>query len=123
MTSKKVLFKTDVLAVLSMYRRKVKGSILGSSKQEVSYIEPETTLKYSRELSNLDEETEEINRILKQLSNDIRPLPLLIQYQDFSDIDVIAAKAKYANRINGIMPAITNNRRLYFRDAYHLFCI
>jgi DNA mismatch repair protein MutS2 len=36
-----------------------------------------------------------------------------------SDIDVIAAKAKYANRINGIMPAITNNRRLYFRDAYH----
>jgi DNA mismatch repair protein MutS2 len=45
---------------------------------------------------------------------------LLIQYQDFlSDIDVIAAKAKYANRINGIMPAITNNRRLYFRDAYH----
>ena len=112
-----------VLAVLSMYRRKVKGSILGSSKTgSIAYIEPETTLKYSRELSNLEyEETEEINRILKQLSNDIRPfLPLLIQYQDFlSDIDVIAAKAKYANRINGIMPAITNNRRLYFRDAYH----
>jgi DNA mismatch repair protein MutS2 len=44
----------------------------------------------------------------------------LIQYQDFlSDIDVIAAKAKYANRINGIMPQITDNRRLYFRDAYH----
>ncbi|PKH68369.1 DNA mismatch repair protein MutS [Flavobacterium sp. ALD4] len=112
-----------VLAVLAMYRRKVKGSILGSSKTgSIAYIEPETTLKYSRELSNLEyEETEEINRILKQLSNDIRPfLPLLIQYQDFlSDIDVIAAKAKYANRINGIMPAITNNRRLYFRDAYH----
>lgn len=112
-----------VLAVLSMYRRKVKGSILGSSKTgSIAYIEPETTLKYSRELSNLEyEETEEINRILKQLSNDIRPfLPLLIQYQDFlSDIDVIAAKAKYANRINGIMPAITNNRRVYFRDAYH----
>jgi DNA mismatch repair protein MutS2 len=112
-----------VLAVLAMYRRKVKGSILGSSKTgSIAYIEPETTLKYSRELSNLEyEETEEINRILKQLSNDIRPfLPLLIQYQDFlSDIDVIAAKAKYANRINGIMPQITDNRRLYFRDAYH----
>jgi DNA mismatch repair protein MutS2 len=63
-----------VLAVLSMYRRKVKGSILGSSKTgSIAYIEPETTLKYSRELSNLYEETEEINRILKQLSNDIRP--------------------------------------------------
>jgi DNA mismatch repair protein MutS2 len=112
-----------VLAVLAMYRRKVKGSILGSSKTgSIAYIEPETTLKYSRELSNLEyEETEEINRILKQLSNDIRPfLSLLIQYQDFlSDIDVIAAKAKYANKINGIIPAITDNRRLYFREAYH----
>jgi DNA mismatch repair protein MutS2 len=112
-----------VLAVLAMYRRKVKGSILGSSKTgSIAYIEPETTLKYSRELSNLEyEEKEEITRILKQLSNQIRPfLPLLIQYQDFlSDIDVIAAKAKYANRINGILPAITDNRRLFFRDAYH----
>jgi len=112
-----------VLAVLAMYRRKVKGSILGSSKTgSIAYIEPETTLKYSRELSNLEyEEKEEITRILKQLSNQIRPfLPLLIQYQDFlSDIDVIAAKAKYANKINGILPAITENRRLYFREAFH----
>ena len=112
-----------VLAVLAMYRRKVKGSILGSSKTgSIAYIEPEATLKYSRELSNLEyEETEEITRILKQLSNAIRPfLPLLIDYQEFlSDIDVVAAKAKYANRINGILPQITENRRLYFRDAYH----
>jgi DNA mismatch repair protein MutS2 len=112
-----------VLAVLAMYRRKVKGSILGSSKTgSIAYIEPETTLKYSRELSNLEyEEKEEITRILKQLSNQIRPfLPLLIQYQDFlSDIDVVAAKAKYANRINGILPTITEDRRLFFRDAFH----
>jgi DNA mismatch repair protein MutS2 len=112
-----------VLAVLAMYRRKVKGSILGSSKTgSLAFIEPEATLKYSRELANLEyEEKEEINRILKQLTNVIRPyLPLLIQYQDFlSDIDVIAAKAKYANKINGILPNITKERRVYFRDAYH----
>ena len=112
-----------VLAVLAMYRRKVKGSILGSSKTgSIAYIEPETTLKYSRELSNLEyEEKEEITRILKQLSNQIRPfLPLLIQYQDFlSDMDVVAAKAKYANKINGLLPTITDHRRLYFRDAFH----
>jgi DNA mismatch repair protein MutS2 len=112
-----------VLAVLSMYRRKVKGSILGSSKTgSIAYIEPETTLKYSRELSNLEyEEKEEITRILKQLSNRIRPfLDLLIEYQNFlSDVDVIAAKAKYANKINAILPTITDERRLYFRDAFH----
>ncbi|BDB53251.1 endonuclease MutS2 [Flavobacterium ammonificans] len=112
-----------VLAVLAMYRRKVKGSILGSSKTgSIAYIEPETTLKYSRELSNLEyEEKEEINRILKQLSNRIRPfLDLLIEYQNFlSDVDVIAAKAKYANKINAILPTITEERRLFFRDAFH----
>ncbi|OYU81234.1 MAG: DNA mismatch repair protein MutS [Flavobacterium sp. BFFFF1] len=112
-----------VLAVLAMYRRKVKGSILGSSKTgSIAYIEPEATLKYSRELSNLEyEEKEEITRILKMLSNQIRYyLPLIIQYQEFlSDIDVIAAKAKYATRINGILPRITEDRRLYFRDAFH----
>ena len=112
-----------VLAVLAMYRKKVKGSILGSSKTgSIAYIEPETTLRYSRELSNLEyEEKEEITRILKQLTNAIRHyLPLISSYQELlSDIDVIAAKAKYATRINGILPQITQERRLYFRDAYH----
>ena len=112
-----------VLAVLAMYRRKVKGSILGSSKTgSIAYIEPETTLHYSRELSNLEyEEREEITRILKKLSRDIRPfLDLLNQYQEFlSDIDVIASKAKYANKINAILPTITNEKQLYFRNAFH----
>ena len=112
-----------VLAVLAMYRRKVKGSILGSSKTgSIAYIEPEVTLHYSRELSNLEyEEREEITRILKKLSNDIRPyLELLKQYQEFlSDVDVISAKAKYANKINAILPTITDEKKLLFRDAFH----
>ncbi len=112
-----------VLAVLAMYRRKVKGSILGSSKTgSISYIEPEATLKYSRELNNLEyEEREEITRILKKLSNDIRPyIDLLKAYQDFlSDVDVIAAKAKYAFKINGVLPKISENKRLFFREAFH----
>ena len=112
-----------VLAVLAMYRRKVKGSILGSSKTgSIAYIEPETTLKYSRELNNYEyEEKEEIKRILLQLSNVVRPfVPLLYDYQEFlTDIDVISGKAKYARRINALLPAITEEKRLYFRDAFH----
>jgi DNA mismatch repair protein MutS2 len=112
-----------VLAVLAMYRRKVKGSIMGTSKTgSLAFIEPETTLQYSRELSNLEyEEKEEITRILKQLTNSIRHfLPLLIKYQDFlSDIDIVAAKAKYAIKINGILPNFTKERRVYFREAFH----
>ncbi len=112
-----------VLGVLSMYRRKVKGSILGSSKTgSIAYIEPETTLNYSRELSNLEyEEKEEITKILKYLTDRIRPyLSLIIEYQEFlSDIDVTAAKSKYAVKINAILPKITEERRLFFKDAFH----
>ena len=112
-----------VLAVLAMYRRKVKGSIMGNSKTgSIAYIEPETTLQYSRELSNLEyEEKEEIQRILKHLTDNIRHfLPVIIKYQNFlSDVDVIAAKAKYARKIKGIHPKITTERRMYFRDAFH----
>jgi DNA mismatch repair protein MutS2 len=112
-----------VLAVLAMYRRKVKGSILGSSKTgSIAYIEPEATLRYSRELNNLEyEEREEITKILKKLSNEIRPyVDLLKQYQDFlSDIDVVAAKAKYARKINAILPSIIEEKRMFFREAFH----
>lgn len=112
-----------VLAVQAMYRKKVKGSILGNSKTgSIAYIEPETTLKYSRELNVLEfEEREEIMRILRMLSATIRPYaPLISQYQELlSDMDVIAAKAKYANRINGILPKINEEKRLFFREAFH----
>lgn len=112
-----------VLAVLAMYRKKVKGSILGSSKTgSLAYIEPEATLRYSRELNNLEyEEREEIIKILKNLTNQIRPfLELLKQYQNFlSDIDVVAAKARYAYKINAILPHISTEKRLYFKEAYH----
>ena len=112
-----------VLAVSAMYRRKVKGSILGGSKTgSITYIEPEATLRYSRELSNYEyEEKEEVKKILKQLSDIIRPyVPLLKDYQEFlTDVDVVSGKAKYARRINGILPTITNEKRLFFRDAFH----
>jgi len=112
-----------VLAVKAMYRRKVKGAIMGGSKTgSIVYIEPEATLQHSRELNNLEyEESEEVVRILKELTNYIRPfLPLLQNYQSLlTTMDVIAAKAKYARSMDAILPEITNNREMYLRDAYH----
>ncbi|WP_422104397.1 endonuclease MutS2 [Winogradskyella sp.] len=112
-----------VLAVKAMYRRKVKGAIMGGSKTgSIVYIEPETTLQYTRELNNLQyEEKEEIIKILKELTDYLRLfLPLLNDYQAFlTKIDVISAKTKYARCINAILPDISNERHLYLRDAYH----
>jgi DNA mismatch repair protein MutS2 len=112
-----------VLAVKAMYRRKVRGAIMGGSKTgSIVYIEPETTLQHTRELNNLEyEESEEVIRILKSLTNFIRPfLPLLNQYQEFlTEIDVISAKAKYAKSLNAILPEISENRQMLLREAYH----
>ena len=112
-----------VLAIKAMYRRKVKGSILGSSKTgSIVYIEPETTLQYHRELNNLEyEEHEEITRILKELTNTIRMyLPLLYHYQEFlTEIDTISAKAKYARSINAVLPKLSKHKEMYLKDAYH----
>ena len=112
-----------VLAVKAMYRRKVKGSILGSSKTgSIVYIEPETTFRYNRELNNLEfDEQEEVTRILKLLTEYIRPYTsLLVKYQTFlTEIDVIFAKAKYAKSINAVLPSINKDRICEFKEAFH----
>ena len=112
-----------VLAVLSMHRRKVKGSLLGNSKTgSIVYIAPEATLKYSRELQNLlYDEQQEIVRILKLLTNVIRPFTDLLKiYQNYLiHLDVISAKASYALKINGLLPKISTHKKILLRDAYH----
>ncbi|AUC14708.1 DNA mismatch repair protein MutS [Tenacibaculum sp. SZ-18] len=112
-----------VLAVLAMHRRKVKGSLLGSSKSgNIVYIAPQATLSFSRELQNLlYEEKQEVIKILRTLAEEIRPFtPLLEEYISFLiHLDLAAAKAKYAQAINGLLPKITKEKKIYFRDAYH----
>ena len=112
-----------VLAVQAMYRRKVKGSLLGSSKSgNIVYMAPESTLNFSRELQNLEyEEKQEIVRILKTLSNELRPYKeLLKEYLLFlTHLDVVASKAKYAHAINALLPAISTEKKIYFKNAYH----
>jgi len=112
-----------VLAVKSMYRRKVKGAIMGGSKTgSIVYIEPEATLHHSRELNNLEyEEKEEVIRILKEITDFLRlHLPLLNEYQDYLvKVDVIYAKSKYAQNLNAVLPHINSAREMHLVDAYH----
>ena len=112
-----------VLAVKAMYRRKVKGTVMGTSKTgSIVYIEPEATLKYSRELNNLEfDEQEEVQRILKELTNQIRPFTYLLSiYQQYlAHLDIVGAKAKYAEDTNSLLPEINTEERLFLREAYH----
>ncbi|MGS2726122.1 endonuclease MutS2 [Psychroserpens sp. BH13MA-6] len=112
-----------VLAVKAMYRRKVKGTIMGSSKTgSIVYMQPETTFQYARELNNLEfEENEEVDKILRQLTEFVRPYTSLLEnYQSFLiHLDVIYAKAKYAQSINAILPEINNKKVYDAKDAFH----
>jgi len=112
-----------VLAVKAMHRRKVKGNIVGTSKTgSIVFIIPESTMKSVRELEILQiDEKEEVIKILKELTDVLRPYQEdLITYQNYlTDLDVIAAKANYALKINGILPKIVSEKKIFYKDAYH----
>lgn len=118
-----VIDNRRVLAVKAMHRKKVKGALAGTSKTgSITFIEPLATLTLSRELNNLlFEEQEEITKILKELTNKIRPYKESIEsYQTYLiEMDFLSAKAKYAKQIHAVMPMLTKARKLHFKEAYH----
>lgn len=118
-----VIENRRVLAVKAMHRRRVKGSVLGSSKTgSIVYIEPQETEQYSRELSHLIyEEKEEIKKILRKLTDFIRPYGQLLQeYQKYLvEIDIISAKALLAGQMNALLPEISEEKIVELRQAYH----
>ena len=119
-----VIENRRVLAVKAMYRRKVKGAIMGSSKTgSIVFIEPEATNAQTRELQNLEfEEGEEIKKILSQLTDFFRPyLPYLeLQHVFLLELDIIHAKSSYAREIDGILPEINQEeRQIVYKKAYH----
>ena len=119
-----VIENRRVLAVKAMYRRKVKGAIMGSSKTgSIVFIEPEATNAQTRELQNLEfEEGEEIKKILSQLTDFLRPyLPYLeMQHAFLLEMDLVHAKARYAQEIGGLLPEITQDQKqIVYIKAYH----
>lgn len=112
-----------VLAVKAMHRKKIKGAVVGSSKTgSIIYIEPQETLDYTNELTHLlYEEEEEIKKILKALTEFVRPHTDLIEsFQEYLiAIDLLYAKAKYANLINAVLPTLSRKKQLHLVKAYH----
>lgn len=112
-----------VLAVIPMHKKKVKGTLLGTSRTgSIIFIAPQASLKFSRELENLlFEEKQEIILILKKLTEVLRPFhTLLIEYLNYlTALDIIAAKAKYANHINAVLPKISSTKKIFLKDAFH----
>jgi DNA mismatch repair protein MutS2 len=122
-TGEAFLNERKVLAVYSTHKRKVSGLVIGSSKTGVlTYIEPEINIQLNFELEALiDDERNEIRRILLQLTNDIRhELPRLKQFQKcLTEFDFIQAKTRLALDMDGIMPEISDEPLVDLRKAFH----
>lgn len=112
-----------VLAVISGFRKRVKGRFLGTSKTgSISYIEPESVQKPNRELDELkEEESKEVIKILRNLTAVIsvhkdllEDYESLLEYMDFTQ-----SKARFALKINGVLPEIKEEKALDLINAYH----
>lgn len=112
-----------VLAVVSTHKRKIGGSVVGSSKTgSLTFIEPGVNIELNNELELLiDDERKEIYRILQLLTRDISHfLPLIIEYQRvLSEFDFIHAKAKLAIELEADLPGISEEPRIELIKAFH----
>ncbi|ANW95625.1 DNA mismatch repair protein MutS [Wenyingzhuangia fucanilytica] len=118
-----IIENQPVLAVQSIHRKKVKGSILGTSKTgSIVFIAPQNTLNLYRQLQELLlEEKQEVDRILRILTDQIRPFaPLIEDYIVLlTALDVLKAKAFYAKEIEGVKPEFSKNQEINYINAYH----
>ncbi|WP_379964761.1 DNA mismatch repair protein MutS [Epilithonimonas sp. UC225_85] len=112
-----------VLAVKSGFKKRVSGRVLGISKTgSITFVQPESVVKHYFKLKeNQEEEKKEIDKILRKLTAEIAAFqPQLSDYQSYIfDLDLIRAKAKFAEQINGILPKINRHQTLRLREAFH----
>ncbi|MFN5295532.1 MAG: endonuclease MutS2 [Flavobacteriales bacterium] len=122
-TGEAYLNERKVLAVYSTHKRKVPGLVISSSKTgSLTYIEPEVNIQLNFELESLmDDERNEIRRILKELTQSIRhELPAIRNYQRcLTAFDFIQAKARMAADIDAILPEIEDEPVIDLRKAFH----
>jgi DNA mismatch repair protein MutS2 len=112
-----------VLTVMSSHKRKIGGSVVGSSKTgSLTFIEPAVNVPLNNELElYLDDERKEIFRILQELTREIaHHLPLIEAYQTLlTELDFINAKTKLALELNAVLPGIVRHTRIELIDAFH----
>ena len=112
-----------VLTILSQHKRKIPGSVVGSSKTgSLTYIEPQVNIPLNNELEMLmDDERKEIFRILQALKKEIQVHFELIKSYQFvlTELDFINAKCRLAIDLDANLPSIQENHELELISAYH----
>jgi DNA mismatch repair protein MutS2 len=112
-----------VIPVSAGNKRKIGGLIHDESATgKTVYIEPGAIVELNNEIRELEyAERREIIDILTKFADTIRPyIPELIEAYNFlGKIDFLRAKAKFAIKINGILPIVHEEMRMEWRRAIH----
>jgi DNA mismatch repair protein MutS2 len=112
-----------VLAIQSGYKGQVQGILHGSSsKDSISFFEPGETVEINNRIAELlDEEQEEIKRILRALTSALSPFYRYIERCThlLNHIDFTRAKALWAQRESCCLPQINKGPEVLLRDAFN----
>ena len=112
-----------VLTVLSSHKRKISGSVVGSSKTgSLTFIEPQVNIELNNEYElMLDDERKEIFRILQVLTREIAVFKPLIETYQFilPEFDFINAKTKLALELNCSLPHVGKEMYIELINAFH----
>ncbi|MBP8034638.1 MAG: DNA mismatch repair protein MutS [Bacteroidia bacterium] len=111
------------LAVLVEYKSEVSGFVHNKSETgKTIFIEPGATININNDIAELEiDERREINRILRELSDTLRPYSFQLKQYDelLIELDFLKAKAKFAQIINATLPTISATSELILSKAYH----
>ncbi len=112
-----------VLPVREFSVSKIPGIVHGQSGSGATYyVEPMVVVELNNHIQKLRaEERKEIVRILRQLSNLVREEQgaLLNNLEVLTELDVLQAKARYANEFDCAAPEIESEFRWKLVKAYH----
>ena len=112
-----------VLAVFAEQKRMIKGILHAESdSRRTTFIEPEETTGLNNDIFSLEnEETKEVHRILKNLTEQLSVYAaLLLNYYEVSgEFDFVRAKAKFAQEIGGRLPLLNDKAIVNLIEAYH----
>jgi DNA mismatch repair protein MutS2 len=112
-----------VVAVFSEHKRQIKGILHGESDtRKTAYIEPEETIELNNDIFSLEnEESKEVQRILRKLTSDLSVYADLLKtyHAIVGEYDFIKAKAKLAIDMNAELPSVADKAHIELINAYH----
>ena len=112
-----------VLVIKTEHRSNIPGIVHGASTSGASlYLEPLSTVEINNDIvALLEQEAEEVHRILLALTEGFRSRPLDVQrtVEAATDLDVMQARARFSDLVDGVEPKLSTDGSFELLAARH----